>query len=247
MNKPTQNLHQGHRMRLQNRYALGGADGLSDHNLLELLLFYSIPRVDTNETAHRLLEKFGTLEGVSRADINELMSVRGVGEKTAQHIKLIFDIQNRINEQRCDGKRNMLVYENVKDFLISRMSKYNDEVVMLLMLNSRGELIRSCFVGIGGKKAVNVDIRKIIEIAYACSASGVITAHNHPDGPLIPSQEDVATTAHLYSSLKELKLNLSEHYIVNSRGVVGILKYVCDNREAEIQKMIDNDRGAYDD
>ena len=115
------------------------------------------------------------------------------------------------------------------------------------MLNARGELIRSCVVGIGGKKFVNVDIRKIIEPAYACSASSVIIAHNHPDGPLIPSQEDVASTAHIYSSLKNLHLDLSEHYIVNSKGVLGILKYVCDNRDGEIQKWIDNDRGVYDD
>ena len=111
MKKITDNLHEGHRNRMQSRYALGGADGLSDHNLLELLLFYSIPRVDTNETAHRLLETFGSLEGVFKADINTLMSVSGVGEKTARHIKLVFDIQRRISEQKCESKRNMLIYE----------------------------------------------------------------------------------------------------------------------------------------
>ena len=82
MKKESVNLHEGHRKRLQNRYLAGGSEGMSDHNLLELLLFYSVPRVDTNETAHRLLETFGSLEGVLKADHLALMSVNGVGEKS---------------------------------------------------------------------------------------------------------------------------------------------------------------------
>lgn len=241
MKKETNNLHEGHRKRLENRYLSGGADAMSDHNLLELLLFFSIPRVDTNESAHRLLETFGSLEGVLKADHIALTSVNGIGEKTALQIKLIFDIYNRINEQKSAGKRNMLVKENVKDFLVSRMSKYNDEVLMLLMLNLSGELIRSCVIGTGGKKFVGIDIRKILEPAYACNAASVIIAHNHPDGILIPSAEDISATAHIYSSLKPLHLDLSEHYIVNSSGVLGILDYVCQNKSSEIQRFFGND------
>lgn len=241
MKKESVNLHEGHRKRLQNRYLAGGSEGMSDHNLLELLLFYSVPRVDTNETAHRLLETFGSLEGVLKADHLALMSVNGVGEKSAVQIKLIFDIYNRINEQKSENKRSMLVIDNVRDYLVSRMSKYNDEVLMLLMLNHSGELIRSCVVGIGGKGFVNIDIRKIIEPAYACSASSVIIAHNHPDGKLIPSREDISATAHVYSSLKSLHLDLSEHYIVNSKDVLGILNYVCQNKDSEINRFFGND------
>lgn len=241
MKKESVNLHEGHRKRLQSRYIAGGAEGMSDHNLLELLLFYSVPRVDTNETAHRLLETFGSLEGVFKADHLALTSVNGIGEKSAVQIKLIFDIYNRINEQKSEGKRNMLDTDNVRDYLVSRMSKYNDEVLMLLMLNHSGELIRSCIVANGSKSFVNVDIRKIIEPAYACSASSLIIAHNHPDGKLIPSMEDISATAHMYSSLKSLHLNLSEHYIVNSNNVLGILNYVCKNKDSEIQRLFGND------
>lgn len=241
MKNESNNLHEGHRQRLRNRYVSGGAEGMSDHNLLELLLFYSIPRVDTNETAHRLLETFGSLEGVFRADLLKLTSVIGVGEKSAEHIKLVFDIYNRINEQKFVEKRSMLIKDNVKDFLVSRMNKYNDEVLMALMLNHSGELIRSCIVGEGSKNYINVDIRKILEPAYACGAASVIIAHNHPDGTLIPSREDISTTAHLYSSLKSLHLDLSEHYIVNSNDVLGILSYVCNNKSNEIQRLFGND------
>ena len=235
------NLHAGHRKRLQMRYELGGADGMSDHNLLELLMFYSIPRVDTNETAHRLLETFGSLENVLKADYVNLLAVNGVGEKTARQLKLVFDIYNRINEQRTQGKRNMLDKETVSDYLVSRMSKYNDEVLMLLMLNLSGELIRSCVIGMGGKTFVNIDIRKIVEPAYACGAASVIIAHNHPSGRLIPSAEDISATAHVYSSLKPLHLQLSEHYIVNSSGVLGILDYICRDKNSDIGKLLGND------
>ncbi len=235
------NLHAGHRKRLQSRYELGGAQGMSDHNLLELLLFYSIPRVDTNETAHRLIDTFGSLENVLKADYINLLAVNGVGDKTARQLKLVFDIYNRINEQKAQPKRSMFDKECVRDYLVSRMNKYNDEVLMLLMLNLSGELIRSSIIGVGGKNFVNIDIRKIVEPAYACGATNVIIAHNHTNGRLIPSAEDISATAHVYSSLKPLHLQLSEHYIVNSSGVLGILEYLCNNNNSDIGKLLGND------
>lgn len=74
-------LHDGHRQRSKRRYLALGAEGMEDHQLLELLLFYAIPRQDTNETAHRLIQRFGSLQGVLHAAPEELTSVEGVGEK----------------------------------------------------------------------------------------------------------------------------------------------------------------------
>jgi len=232
--------HDKHRERLRTRF-LNSPDSFEDHEILELILFYVIPRKNTNETAHKLLETFGSLENVLKADYVNLLSVNGVGEKSARQLKLVFDIYNRINEQKSQNKRNMLDKSAVSDYLVSRMSKYNDEVLMLLMLNLSGELIRSAVIGIGGKNFVNIDIRKIVEPAYACGAASVIIAHNHPGGRLIPSAEDISATAHVYSSLKPLHIQLSEHYIVNSDGVLGILEYICRDKNGDIGKLLGND------
>jgi DNA repair protein RadC len=226
MKKVEMNLHEGHRKRLQNRYKTGGADGLSDHNLLELLLFYSIPRVDTNETAHRLLNRFGTLDGVFKADIDSIAAVNGIGEKSALHIKLIFDIYNRISFQRAAVKKNMRDIENVRKYLVEKMRPYSNEVMMILMLNLSGELIDSKIISEGTKDRVGFDIRKIVEPAFACGASSIIIAHSHPDGKLEPSYQDISATSKMMSNLNSLGLVMIEHYIVNHNDVLGILDYI---------------------
>ena len=226
MKKDEMNLHEGHRKRLQNRYKAGGAEGLSDHNLLELLLFYSIPRVDTNETAHRLLRQFGSLEGVFKADPTSLAAVNGIGDKSALHIKLIFDIYNRMSLQRAVLKKNMRDHENVKKYLIEKMRPYTNEVMMILMLNLSGELIESKIISEGTKYRVGFDIRKIVEPAFACGASSVIVAHSHPNGKLEPSYEDISATSYMLSNLKSVGLVMIEHYIVNGSDVLGILDYI---------------------
>ena len=79
-------LHDGHRQRSKRRYLALGAEGMEDHQLLELLLFYAIPRQDTNETAHRLIQRFGSLQGVLHAAPEELTSVEGVGENADRRL-----------------------------------------------------------------------------------------------------------------------------------------------------------------
>ena len=110
MKKVEMNLHEGHRKRLQNRYKTGGADGLSDHNLLELLLFYSIPRKDTNELAHRLISAFGSLNGVFDATYNELLKIEGMGENSAMLISSVPAICRRYEEGISKGKINLSLY-----------------------------------------------------------------------------------------------------------------------------------------
>ena len=93
-------LHDGHRQRSKRRYLALGAEGMEDHQLLELLLFYAIPRQDTNETAHRLIQRFGSLQGVLHAAPEELTSVEGVGENAAVLVRLVGDMALRA---RCSS------------------------------------------------------------------------------------------------------------------------------------------------
>ena len=88
-------LHDGHRQRAKERYCQVGADALADHELLELALFYAIPRQDTNETAHRLLKRFRSLQGVLQASPEELEQVEGVGKNAALLLHLMADISQR--------------------------------------------------------------------------------------------------------------------------------------------------------
>ena len=103
MNK-SQNIHQGHRDRMKEKL-MGHADVLADHELLEVLLFGLIPRVDTNPIAHRLINRFGSLSKVLDSSVNALMTVEGVGKNTAVHISIIGEVLKRINAQECKNNK----------------------------------------------------------------------------------------------------------------------------------------------
>ena len=97
-------LHDGHRQRCKQRFLRAGAEGFDDHQLLELLLFYAIPRCDTNETAHRLLKRFGSLQGVLYADPGELAAVEGIGESAAVLLRLTGDLSLRARKAALPEK-----------------------------------------------------------------------------------------------------------------------------------------------
>ena len=104
-------MHEGHRKRLRENFLKNGLDNFQSHNVLEMLLFYTIPRSDTNETAHRLIDRFGSLSAVLEAPVEELMKVKGVGERTATFLHLIPEITRVYLKDK---------QENVKNFRYSR-------------------------------------------------------------------------------------------------------------------------------
>ncbi len=85
-------MHEGHRARMRDKYLKSGISSLSEHEIAELLLFYSMPRVNTNEAAHRLIDTFGSLSNALDADAKDLINVKGIGEQTAVFLKLVKDI-----------------------------------------------------------------------------------------------------------------------------------------------------------
>ena len=138
--------HQGHRERLRSRYARTGADGFADYQLLELLLTYAIPRKDTNDTAHRLMDRFGGLSGVLRAETAQLSTVEGVGEGTAVFLCMLGDLNRRlsVNELKNRGGRVALTSPlSAGKYALSVLSGLGCETVMTVCLNSRREVLCS--------------------------------------------------------------------------------------------------------
>lgn len=96
---PKKHLHAGHRSRMRRRFLCNGLDGFADHEVLELLLFYAVPRQDVNPMAHALLNKFGSLPAVLDASVEDLCTVYGVGPKIAGFLNLIPDVL--LQTQHC--------------------------------------------------------------------------------------------------------------------------------------------------
>lgn len=221
-NKP-ENLHENHRARVRETFKRAGADGMPDHNLLELLLFYSIPRKDTNEIAHRLILAFGSLSRVFDASYEELMEIDGIGESSALLISMIPSICRRYIESSNSPKVNLSEPEEAMNYIIRKYYGSNKvESFYMLCLDAVGNLINCCKLGEGTPGSVIVDKRKVLETALRNKADKVIFAHNHPNGIAAPSKDDINMTSELSSVLFSVGIRLADHIIVAGNEAVSL-------------------------
>ena len=209
------NLHEGHRQRLKNRFLESGLDSFQPHNILEMLLFYSIPRKDTNDIAHELIEKFGSLSGVFDADIEELVKVDYITENSATLIKMIPSISRAYLMDKASHIKQLDNVEKIKEFLLCLFHGKKNENVYLLCLDNSFDLISHFKLHEGSVNSTAVDVRKIMEFVIKTNASMIILAHNHPNGNIFPSMDDIETTGRLMSMLAPFKVQIVEHFVVN--------------------------------
>ncbi len=217
-------IHQGHRQRLKERFCREGLDNFDDLYILELLLFYTVSRKDTNELAHRLLDRFGSLRHVLEANREELVKVDGVGEHTAVFLSLIRDVGRRY---RMLGDREPVILsslsqcgEYMKPYFFGR----NVETVFLLCLDAKGKVLCCRKVGEGSVNSAGVPVRRIVEIALLENATSVVLAHNHPSGLAIPSADDIQTTHRVSQALQTVEVILADHMIVADDDFVSLVE-----------------------
>lgn len=207
-------VHDGHRDRMKKRLIEQGLDVFDDHHVLELLLFYALPRVDTNPLAHALLDHFGSLRAVFEAPVEELRKVKGIGENALSLLKLIPEVSRRysIDANRFDDILDSS--EKAGHYLAARYMYERDEVVIIICLDAKCKVIccRELFRGVAN--SAEISIRKIAELALAKNATSVIISHNHTSGIALPSIEDEMTTKRLRSVLSSMGIVLADHIIV---------------------------------
>lgn len=232
------NLHQGHRERLRNRFLSEGLDSFEDHQVLELILFEVIQRGDTNPIAHRLLNRFGSLSAVLEADPTDLATVEGVGKRVATFLTLLPAITRRYFHNRVT--RNPLQLNNsdlVAEYFIPLMAGRSEEVFYVLCLDSQCQVLYPALISEGTVKENLVYPRRVVEIAIRHRAASVIFAHNHPSGTTHPSKEDERLTRHLVQALGGVDIRVLDHVIVAGKDVYsfaesGILPRYTEHTEA---------------
>ncbi|MEG2016477.1 MAG: DNA repair protein RadC [Oscillospiraceae bacterium] len=207
-------MHDGHRQRLKQTFLDNGLSGFYDHNILELLLFYTIPRRDTNELAHILINTFGSLSAVFDAPYEELLKIDGIGENTASLIKLITPLYGKYLEDKVSNGTIIDSTDAAGQYLTAKYIGVTNETSMLLCIDNKGRVINCDTISTGSIKMTEITSRKVVEIAIKNNASSVILAHNHPGGIAVPSSADVEVTRSLTKMLYSIDVKLKDHIII---------------------------------
>ena len=217
-------IHDGHRQRLMERFRQEGLDHFDSVQVLELLLFFCIPRRDTNELAHALLNRFDSVARVMDASVEELMQVPGVGLNTATFLHLVKQSGRfyHVGSARQGAKMNDK--EDNGHFQQPNFKGRQKENQLLFCLNANCNVISCREVGEGDINAAVISPRRVVEIALAEKASTVVLAHNHPSGVAVPSHEDVVVTQRLAVALAAVDVVLVDHLIVADDDYVSLVQ-----------------------
>lgn len=206
--------HAGHRDRLRQRFTQEGLEHFGDEKVLEMLLFYAIPRRDTAPLAKALLEQFGSLPGVLEASVDALMTVPGMGESAATYLSFIMSLYRYYFVRKNDRRKVLDTVEKCGEYLVPRFLGLREEVVYALCLDAQCHMLGCRLLGEGSVNSANVPIRRIMEFALSCKASSVILAHNHPAGVALPSGQDVDATKRVATALDGVGIILADHLVV---------------------------------
>lgn len=208
-------LHEGHRARVRRRFQTEGLDGFEDHQILELLLFYAIPRRDTNELAHLLLRRYGSLASVLEADPADLASADGIGDGAATLLSLVPSLTRRYFIDRTRQPRHQLQStERAAEFLVPFMAGRTEEVFFVVCLDTQCRVIVPALVSEGSIDKAHVEPRAVVEAVIRHKAHSVILAHNHPVGTPRPSTADHRATKIIVAALGAIGVKVRDHIII---------------------------------
>ena len=217
-------IHDGHRQRLKERFRKEGLDGFTEIQALELLLFYALPRQDTNPIAHRLLERFGTFADVLDAPIEKLTKVEGVGEHAAIFLKSVQALSRYYDLSKIRQERCLQTIDECGKYLIPFFKNRRNETIFLLSLDAKLKVLDCQQVGEGSINYASVPVRRVVEMALEAGATSVVLAHNHPSGIAIPSPDDVQTTKRVARALSAVEIVLVDHIVVAEDDYVSMVQ-----------------------
>lgn len=220
-------MHEGHRSRMRERFLQNGPEGFADHELLELFLYYSIPRADTNPVAHRLYEHFGSFRGILEAEPDELLSLEGIGPSSAMLLKLLPEMLRRYAKESLAPVKQYDTLSKIGMFFFPYFLGLDHERLYAMFLNNRMGLIDCVLISQGTVNTSEVSVRRVAEIAIQRRAASVVLAHNHPNGLAIPSSADVEVTDYVNRTCSDLGINLLEHLIIADNRFWPIMKQHC--------------------
>ncbi len=224
--KKEQNAHSGHRERVRERFYKNGLEGFSDHEILEFLLFYVYAQKNTNDIGHDLLQRFGSLNAVFDAEYEELVQVKGVGERAAMLLKLIPEVSRKYH----GNERTKILMRKAEArcrYFQKELDDRHEEHVILGCLNDQWWLQSIHTIALGIPDQVQINPQKLLRTALASGCSNFVLAHNHPKGAALASYEDIRVTENIRRLFESVQLHLVDHIIVADGKSISMLETGC--------------------
>lgn len=227
-----ENLHAGHRERMISKF-LKAPDMFSEHELLEILLFYALPRIDTNALAHRILNVFGSLEHVFNASPEHLKKIDGLGDRTIAQIIVLGQIIKQIEKAKKKDNKIFKSPESIREELRSSFSDNSYEKFVMVLLDKRYRMINKISFTDENRSQVKADIPEIANAFEIYKPTFAVMAHNHPSYNAYPSKEDDYTTKKINVICEIYDVVLSDHMIFAGQDV---FSYRMDGRLDEFKQ-----------
>ncbi len=204
----------GHRARMREKLLERGPEALADYEMLEMLLFFAMPKGDTKPLAKALINRFGSFGAVLAAPQDQLMATRGLGPHSVAALKLVQASSIRLARAEVMDRPVLNNWERLIGYLTAVLAEEKVEQFRVLFLDTRNRLIADEAQARGTVNHTPVYPREVVKRALELHATALILVHNHPSGDPTPSREDVAMTAEIKTAVGVLGIQLHDHLII---------------------------------
>lgn len=213
-----ENPHADHRKRMKEKFIKHGLEPFSEHEKIEMLLYYAIPRADTNPIAHRLLKKFGSIRNIVNANIHQLSNVNGVGPNSAILIKLFYEFMREYNRQVANDFTTIGNQLIAKQYVEQIFKGVPNEEFYVICLSADSKIIDARSMSVGTAHRVDVTIRAVTDYVFKQNCERIIIAHNHPNNTSQPSDNDIRMTCKVFNSCILNDIDILDHIIYSDFG-----------------------------
>ena len=219
-NTKEKQIHQNHRNRMKNNFVENGFSGFSEVQKLEFILFFAIPQKDVNPLSHKLLDKFGSLDGVLSASFEQLLQVDGVGKHTALLLKTFRAVADE--KPKTDSLLDLGSTKQAKDYCFRLLSGSGLEEFYVLCLDENNKLLKAKRLSSGTKTKVAIEIATITKLCFDYGATKIIITHNHPSGNAHFSDDDLHLTHNIMCSCLLNEISLIDHILVTPETTLSL-------------------------
>lgn len=211
---PSDDIHQGHRKRLREKFLKSGLAGFHDYEIVELLLSLGTPRKDCKLQAKEAIKRFKSLRGVLEAPHEELQKIGGIGPHSVFGIKLMQEVAREFLKEKIIDKSVYKSSQEIFEYLYHSMRDLRKEVFKAIYLNSQNQIIDTADLFKGTVNSSAISPREVMESAIKLNAVSLIFAHNHPSGNPEPSQNDKILTRDLVYAGCTMQVKILDHIII---------------------------------